>query len=146
MSYLRTFGAFAYSAVLSILFLTGAIFLLVRTLIFISGFCVTTGFLFIMLFCISWISERGLQFCSIPFNYLWDNTLKTRIASVVPAVIVGLWCVSAPFRLAIPFSVGDWIVSIVWMICCLVFYFNLAVLPLTNPHMGVNIDSIHRSL
>lgn len=138
MSYLRTLGAFVYSAVVSILFFIGALFIYTRILVYASGFWQTLGCIFGLVMLLSWIAERGLQYCSIPFRYLWDRTFKTRIVTIIPAIIVGIWCVTAPFRIELHFSVGDWILSSVWMLCCLVFYFNLVMLPLANPHLGVN--------
>lgn len=135
MSYLRTLGSFIYTAIISILFLLGSVFIYARILIYASGFWITLGGIFGMVLLLSWISERGVELCSIPFNFLWDNTLKTRVATIIPAIIIGLWCVSAPFRIDRHFSTGDWILSAIWMLCSFMFYYNLAMLPLTNPNM-----------
>lgn len=136
MSLLRTLGAFIYSSILSILFCIGSIFLYTCILVYASGFVITLGCIFVMVFILSWIFERGLEICSIPFNFLWDRTFKSRIATIIPAVIVGLWCVTAPFRITLHFSIGDWILSSIWMLCSIIFYFNLVMLPLNNPNMG----------
>lgn len=138
MSYLRTIGAFAYSSILSILFFIGSVFLYTRILAYASGFWLTFGCIVGMVILLSWLSERGLEICSIPFNYLWDKTRKARIATIIPAVIIGLWAISSPFRIQMHFSTGDWILSIAWMVCSLVFFYNLSMLPLINKKMGQN--------
>ncbi|MBD5211001.1 MAG: hypothetical protein HDS77_07030 [Bacteroidales bacterium] len=135
---MRALAAFAYSALLAILFFVGSVLLYTRILVFASGFWQTFVCIIGMVILLSWLSERGLEICSIPFNYLWDKKKKARIATIIPAIIVGLWAISAPLRIHMRFSTGDWILSIVWMLCNIVFFYNLVMLPLINKNMGQN--------
>lgn len=136
MSYLRSLGSFLYSLLLSIIFFAGAVYIYVKILINASGFWITTGCIIGISIVLSWMAENGIKICSIPFNWLWDYTIKTRIAAMIPALIVGLWCITAPFRIPFQFSVGDWVVTVIWVFFSSVFYYNLFLFPLFNPQIG----------
>ena len=136
-SFARTLGAFLYTSILSLAFMLLSIWLLCRCIIYVDGFWLSAVAIAALFFGLGWLSEKGLQYLSIPYNWLWDNTKKTRITTSATAIIFGLWTICAPFRIPVKFSAGDWIISVIWMLLSIVLYFNLTLLPFISPHMGV---------
>jgi len=136
-SWLRTIGAFFYAAIISSIFLFLSAYVIPCAIVYFEGFWETLSVVIGILIVFLWLSEKGVEYSSIPFNYLWDKTFKTRVATVIPVVLIGLWCLSLPFRISLKFSVGDWFVVVAWEICAVFFYFNMFLLPFNNPTMGV---------
>ena len=136
-SLLRTTGAFIYSAIVSAAFTALAVYIL-ATIIAAEGFWKTLIYTVLMIPLFFWLSERGVQLTSIPYNWLWDRTLKTRIATAIPVALAFLWCVTSPFFISKTFTAGDWIVTAVWWLLCILLYYNLFMQPFINPHMGVD--------
>lgn len=136
-SLLRAIGAFIYSAIVSAAFTALAVYLL-TSVIAAEGFWKTLIYTVLMALFLFWLSERGVQYTSIPYNWLWDRTLKTRIATAIPAVIAFLWCVTSPFFISKTFTAGDWIVTAVWWLLCILLYFNLFMQSFVSTHMGVD--------
>lgn len=136
MSYIRAIGSFVYSAIICAVFFIIADWLLLRIIILAEGFMAAVGTVCVFVF-LAWLSERGISIASIPFNWLWDKSRKTRIASIIPPVIIGLWCATIPFRIALKYSFGDWLIIIIWEISVLLFYYNMITLPIINKNMGV---------
>ena len=137
MSYIRTFGSFLYSAFLCALFFIAAYWVLLRSIVYADGFFGTLCAFIFILFVFGWLSEKGIILASIPFNWLWDDSLKTRIAAMIPPALIGISCMLSPFRIPNTFTFGDWVITIAWETCALTFYFNMFILPITNPHMGI---------
>lgn len=136
-SWLRTIGAFFYAAIISSTFLFLSAYVIPWAIVYFEGFWETLSVIICILIVFSWLAEKGVEYLSIPFNYLWDRTFKTRIATAIPVVLIGLWCLSLPFRISLKFSMGDWFIVIAWEICAIFFYFNMFLLPFNNPTMGV---------
>lgn len=142
MSYIRTLGAFLYASIISLAYLWLSALIITKSIIYVNGFWHTlfTAFGFTLLF--SWISERGIGYLSILFNWLWDRTKKTRIATVIPVVGVGLWCIAMPIRIPITLTIGDWVLVGIWEILSILFFYNLLLLPFINTNMGVDCTNI----
>jgi hypothetical protein len=143
MSYIRTLGAFLYAAIISLVYLWLSALIVTISIICVSGFWYTlfTAIGFAWLF--GWISERGVELLSIPFNWLWDRTKKTRIATIVPIIIIGLWCIAMPIRIHLTLKFGDWVLIGIWEIISLMFFYNLVMLPFINTNIGVGCNDIH---
>lgn len=130
-------GSFAYSLLISWLYLLLVKILLRLLVLGVSGFWKTLFVTMSVCIWLAWLSEKGLQICSIPYNWLWDSSMKTRLATTIAAVLGGIACVSVPFYIPGEFSVGDWVVTVFFMFISLFFYFNLCILPFGNPDVGV---------
>lgn len=140
-SWLRTVGAFIYAAIISLLFSLLSTYVVEWAVVNTEGFW-QTSVVFIGIFIVFlWLSEHGIRYSSIPFNFLWDRTFKTRVATAIPVVLIGLWCLTLPFRISLKFSVSDWFIVVAWWICAVIFYFNLFLFPFNNPHMGVGCNN-----
>lgn len=130
-------GSFAYSLLISWLYLLLVKILLRLLVLGVSGFWKTLFVTMSVCIWLAWLSEKGLQICSIPYNWLWDSSTKARLATTIAAVLGGIACVSVPFYIPGEFSVGDWVVTVFFMFISLFFYFNLCILPFGNPDVGV---------
>ena len=130
-------GSFTYSLLISWLFLWVVKISLRLVVLAVSGFWMTLLVTMSAGFWLAWLSEKGVQICSIPFNWLWDRSIKTRIATTIAAVLGGIACLSVPFYIPGEFSLGDWVVTVFFMLISLFFYFNLCILPFGNPDVGV---------
>ena len=136
-SYLRLVGSFAYA-----LFCSG-VFCAIgwRGLSYIasevSGFWMSAVCFVVAIPVLGWMTEYGMMLLSIPFNWLWDRTLKTRAATSAGAIIGGIVCLAVPFLLPVDFSAGDWGFATLWMAMSFVWAFNLFLMPFTNFNMGV---------
>lgn len=135
-SWFRAMGAFMYALIISVAFLFLAVFLLSKGIVAVSGFLKTAIMIIGIVVLVAWLSEKGLELLSIPFNWLWDRSKKTRIATAIPAVLIGLWCLSAPIRIPVKFTTGDWVLVVIWCLGVLVFYVNLFLMPFSSPNMG----------
>ena len=135
---LRTLGSFVYASAISIAFLFLAVFALSKGIVSIHGFWKTAIFVIAISVAFAWLAEIGLQLLSIPFNWLWDQTPIERIAAAIPAALVGIWCISAPFRIQEHFTTGDWVVTVLWGIGVLCFYANLFLLPFLSKDIGIH--------
>lgn len=133
----RALGAFVYASIIAIAFLALSSFILAKGIVSIDGFWKTTIFVIVMIVFFAWLSEKGLQLLSIPFNWLWDETMTARIVTAVPAVIVGLWCLAAPFRIPMKFTTGDWVLVVIWWLGVLFFYVNFFLMPFISKDMGI---------
>lgn len=138
----RSLLGFIYSCLISVLFFVGFVWLLLRCLIYLNGFWGASAAICAIVVSISWIAERGLELLSIPFNWLWNEKFISRLSSCLPAIIVGLWAISTPWRIPFQFSAGDWVITTVWLFCVAVFYYNLATMSIISTHMGrVDFDN-----
>lgn len=137
--FLRGTLAFLYSTMLSIGYMALAVYLLVRVLIYVEGFVMTLSCIVGLVLLFSWISEKVLSWALLPFRRMWDKTLTVRIVSAIPPVLVAIWCLSAPYRMELSLTSGDWIVIVIWSILDIVFYFNLASAPFFNPQFSVEL-------
>ena len=137
MSWLRTIGSFLYSMLLCAGFFFLSIWILARSIVYSEGFTGTLCAILFIAFILGWVSEKGVVFASVLFNWLWDESLKTRLASMIVAIMIGLWCISSPFRISLHFTFGDWVIILVWEISVLAFYYNMFTLPLLNKNMGI---------
>lgn len=137
MSYLRTLAAFLYTTIITSAYTWLSIYIVTKAIVYISGFWHTLFVAIAFLYFFSWLSERGIELLSIPYNWLWDRTLKTRIATAIPVILVGLWCISMPIRIPVTFSVSNWVLVIIWELLSIPFFYNLLVLPFINPNMGI---------
>ena len=135
-SIIRSIGAFIYTSIIALGFLLLSSYILTRAVIFSDGFWQTLCAVVVILFLLGWISEKGVQLLSIPYNWLWDTTKITRYSTIIPLIPVGLWCISVPFRMPLKFGVGDWIITIVWLACVVFFFLNMILLPFNNLNMG----------
>lgn len=136
-SLFRAFGAFIYASVVSIGFMILSVLLLMKGITVVHGFWKTALLIIGFIVMFAWLAEKGLELLSLPFNWLWDQTMTTRVATAIPVVLVGLWCMAAPFRLPIEFTTGDWVLTAIWWIGVLFFYVNFILMPFTSPNMGV---------
>lgn len=139
-SWLRTLGALVYTVIVCGLFLLASIFVLSRLLARAEGFWVVAASIVGILIFFGWLSERGVEYASIPYNYLWDRTMKTRFATAIPSLLSGLYCILWPFLVPVDFSFGDWAMVVVWEICSIFFFYNMFTLPFINHQMGVKED------
>lgn len=133
----RTIGSFVYASIVAIAFLFLAAFVLSKGIVYIHGFWKTSIYVIVISIAFAWLSEVGLKLLSIPFNWLWDETLVERTAAAIPAVLVGLWCLSAPFRIKQSFTTGDWVFVVVWGLCVLFFYVNFFLLPFLSKDIKI---------
>ena len=136
LSLLRMIGSFTYSLLISWLFLWVVKISLRLVVLAVSGFWMTLLVTMSVCIWLAWLSEKGLQVCSIPYNWLWDRSTKTRLATTIAALLGGVACVSVPFYIPGTFSVGDWFVTVICMVISLFFYFNLCTLPFLNADIG----------
>lgn len=139
-SWIRFSGSFIYSSIINFLMSLISIWLWVKFLSNVHGFwlCLLAVIGFVSI--LSWLAEKGVEYSSIPFNWLWDRSKKTRIASTIPAVLCAIWVMSAPFRVEINYSAGDIFLTIIWMVLNFFLWFNLIMLPWINLNMGVEYD------
>lgn len=138
MSYIRTLGSFLYASLISLVYLWLSVLTVTKSIVYANGFWHTLFTVLGFVFLFSWISERGIQYLSIPFNWLWDITIKTRIATAIPVAGIGLWCIAMPLQIPITLTFGDWVLVSVWEILSVVFFYNLLLLPFRNTDMGVH--------
>lgn len=143
---LRSIGGFAYSTIVCGLFLFGAIWLLTRAIVYSDGFWQTLMACLLVIIPTSWASENGVAICSITFNWLWDDMRISRYASIVPAIVFGIWGLTAPFRIPFTFTLGDWIICVCWALPVSAFFYNWVTLPFINWNMGIKVDSCKVSL
>lgn len=134
---MRGIAAFIYSLLLSIGYTYLAISILAKTLVYAEGFWMTLGFMIAIFVSLSWISERALSWDLIPFRWLWDNKLQVRIVSAIPPVLIAIWCLTAPYRLPFSFTAGDWVITVIWSILSIIFFWNLVTTPFINPHFSI---------
>lgn len=135
-SILRMLGSFGYSLLISCITSGVAFVVWYLSITHADGFWEHTYWIIGMLIVLSWQSEKGVEITSIVYNWLWDSTLKTRIATSIPPIIVGIWNCSAPFWIDVDLTVGDIISTVVWEFINLFLYFNLISLPWLNFNMG----------
>lgn len=136
LTLIQCFGSFCYSVILSFIFLWIVLIAYTRILVFAEGFLNTAGVLLGFVFIFAWLSEKGLQIASIPFNWLWSTKTITRLCTIIPCVIIALWGITAPFRIPFHFNIGDWIVTFAFWIVTLCFFWNLATMPIISPEVG----------
>lgn len=136
----RSLGGFLYSLLISVAFSYGAVWLLTRCLVYAEGFWMSFLGVCLIIYSISWVAEKGLQFLSLPYNWLWNERFATRLSSCIPTILLGLWTISSPWRISFKFSVGDWSITIIWLCLVAGFYYNLASMPFVNLDIG-KIDS-----
>ena len=138
-SWIRTVLSFIYTSLLLIGYYYLSYFILSYATAQDGGFwsylCIWMGI--IILF--SWLSEKGIELFSIPFNWLWDRTKKTRIATSTPIIPMALLTLCIPILLQNKFGVGDWIIVITWGLISIFFFYNLFLLPFINPNMGIKV-------
>lgn len=139
-SWMRTFGSFVYSMLISIM--VGVVSILIWTFCYelAEGFWLNLWAAIFLTSIMGWISEKGISLLSIPFNWLWDNSVKSRLASTIPPLLIGIWVVSLPFRRDYAFTGGDIFLTVIWEILILFSFYNLCFLPWINLEMGVNKD------
>ena len=137
-SWLRTIGAFVYTVIVCGLYLLASAIVLPKLIVRAEGFWMVSASIAGLLIFFGWLSERGVEYASIPYNYLWDSTKKTRLATAIPSLLLGLYCIIRPFIYPVEFSFGDWAMMAVWEICSIFFFYNMFTLPFINHQMGVN--------
>lgn len=135
----RTIGAFLYSAIIAVAIGYFSVLVLQKILINAHGFWLCASCVVGMVIVLSWIGEHGITLLSIPFNWLWSGKVS-RIISMVPPIIVGIWVGHAPFDQGLIHSGGDIVIAAIWGIVNLVTFYNLITLPIMNPEMGIQKD------
>ena len=138
-SWLRAIVSFLYTVFVCGLFLTASNFLLPKIIYRTKGFWMVFTAAFGTLIFFGWLSERGVEYASIPYNYLWDRTIKTRVATSIAALLLLVYALICPFLIPVDFSFGDWVIVAFWEICSFSFFYNMITIPFINPQMGVNI-------
>jgi len=135
-SWLKALGAFIYTSIVCGLYLLASAFLLKRFILRAEGFWMVVSAIFFILVFFGWLSEKGVKYASIPYNFLWDNTKKTRLATSIPALLLWLYGVVLPFLFPYTFSFSDWLIVVVWEITTFFFFYNMFTLPIINPEIG----------
>lgn len=140
-SWLRAIVAFLYTVIVCGLFLTVSTFVLPKLISRTEGFWMVVTAAFGILIFFGWLSERGVEYASIPYNYLWDRTRKTRVATSIAALLLWVYGLIWPFLIPIDYTFGDWVIVAIWEICSFFFFYNMISLPFINHQMGVNITA-----
>lgn len=138
---MKFLGSFIYSSIISFMMGLISLWLWLKFISNAHGFwlCLTAAIGFICI--LGWVSEKGVTYSSIPYNWLWDKSKKTRVASTIPPVLCMIWVISAPFRVEYHYSTGDICLTVIWVILNFFLWYNLITLPWINLNMGMDYDS-----
>lgn len=125
----RVIGVFFYNALISILFMLLSWELIMPWLLARSGFIARCFAAIVIIVTFTWLSEYGVAAVIKPLVKMLNKKIHTIIFANIPVVIIGLWCLTVPFRMQCDFSAWDWVLIVIWMICAFLFFLNLFFVP-----------------